>query len=272
MKNYLNSFLIILGTLVGTQNILAKPKVGKKVYKEDQIILQIELPKQKLSKKTGQKDYEGQILQKAELLKQKLGKLMLAQSSLLKKKADLLMSSSKSYKEEYIKKQQTELKEAEKAYFQEFPSTFEDLNALFGYHTKGDLKQWPEKEGPGPLYWHINHHYIDCFFELSRIPQTALYGRLINIAREGKWHADNISCFQHRLRKLVLQDLHYFINFLISKDDGTIRAFWFFYFDGPHPPKTIPESLKEVKKINADLYTLMQKALHETHKGACKGH
>ena len=51
-----------------------------------------------------------------------------------------------------------------------------------------------------------------------------------------------------------------------------LAGFGFFYFDGPHPPEKIPDELQKVQKINASMYTLMEKSLHETHKGACQGH
>ena len=116
--------------------------------------------------------------------------------------------------------------------------------------------------------------YIDAFWRLSSssISQEAFYNRLIDISRQGKWDADAVGFFQSDLTKLVLGDLAYFCKLLSQRDQVTISGFWFFYFDGPHPPENIPDALQEVKTINASMYTLMEKALHETHKGACQGH
>ena len=210
---------------------------------------------------------------------------------LLREKAHKLAEAKRAYFEQNesvwlvekaarIREKARKLAEAEQAYFEEFPASFGVFNDLFGYRYEGE---WGGDYKPGILcrepYNNMAIHpnfidYIDAFWRLSSssIAKKTFYNRLIDIGRQGKWDADAVNIFLHELRELVLNDLAYFCKLLSQRDQVTMSGFWFFYFDGPHPPKSIPDELQKVKTINASMYTLMEKALHQTHKGACQGH
>jgi hypothetical protein len=184
-------------------------------------------------------------------------------------------------KAEKLLRAKHQLERAEKEFFEAFPSSFVEFNALFGYP-----EQWEAAEGAAddPVLidllndvnkneaYQILDSYIDAFFNLHTNDRTRFYNRIIDITSEGKWEADLVSYFRLNERKVVLGDLGRFCALLAKRSDEVIQGFWFFYFDGHHPPKQIPEELRKVKEMNTRIYQLMEAALKEAQKGACQGH
>ncbi len=139
-----------------------------------------------------------------------------------------------------------------KLFFEEFPNSFQELNAIYGYNN----------DTAALLYYNSMDH-INTLFDVNNINDTIFYKKIINISIGGHWDADAVEIFQDGLRKRVLlkPELVTYILEVYSKEN--IRKFWYFYFDGVFPPKKMPEELKSIKHINPEIDKLMIQAFHE---------
>lgn len=136
-------------------------------------------------------------------------------------------------------------------FFEIFPKSFGRFDSLYGYH--------PDNKNLGVLLYESDNH-IDLLYQTSTVPKEVRLQKIINIAFCGKWDADAIGYFQHRLRESVLSNLTCSLNILRKYSDQNIKGFWHFYFDGPHPVEKIPHDLEKVKSLNDRIYQLMKEA------------
>jgi hypothetical protein len=106
-----------------------------------------------------------------------------------------------------------------------FPSNFEKFNRIYGYD---DIK------GEGDLYSKYEEH-INDFFSCSEVSNYIKLQRAINVGINGKWDADAIGLFQHKLVDLIKSNPQETLKGLnnITKEEAS--SFWHFLFDGPHP-------------------------------------
>ncbi len=197
----------------------------------------------------------------------------------IKKKLEHLEKRAKQLEKSYKKiscVQGKKSKKLQEMYFQAFPKNFFELNGLFGYKSLGldeEEKKYPKSLKQKMYFYNCSYgeKYLDTFFNLDAIKQDKFFNRLIDIGSEGSYQADLITIYAHGQNKKIKKNLKNFCKVLSKRSDKVIEGFWFFYFDGYHPPKKIPEDLQKVKNINPRIYQLMEKALKETHKGACCG-
>ena len=150
----------------------------------------------------------------------------------------------------YSKLSQTSYMKYERAYFKAFPESFEAFQAIFGFY--------PEDPNKGFLY-DSSRFYINKFFKL-KIPKENFYSKVVGIAINGKWDADAVSYFQGALRYNVKRNEKLFARLLSKRSKADIKSFWYFYFDGPHPPDKIPNELNKFKQIDPDLYKLIKQS------------
>jgi len=150
----------------------------------------------------------------------------------------------------------------EKEYFDAFPSSFGLFNRIFGDINKEPMEA---KFEPGPLY-NESDLYIEAFFNLNGVEKTQYYNRIIEICMNGRWDADAVNYFKYGTQNKVKADINLFSKLLLKRSDKEIIGFWYFYFDGPHPAKKIPDELQKVKKINSRLYSLMELALKKVQQ------
>ena len=144
----------------------------------------------------------------------------------------------------------------EKQFFDEFPATFNQLNDLYG-----------DKENkPAMLNNEAENHIIDLFNKIKSVNDTIYYRKIIGIAIGGRWDADAVNYFQHGLRERVENNVALTIYLLKKLKAADIKSFWFFYFDGAHPKKQIPDALQKVKLLDSKIYTLMIEAQNELFK------
>ena len=152
--------------------------------------------------------------------------------------------------------------EFQEDYFNAFPNSFQIFNSLFGY---SDKDPFGNETFVSPLYKE-SEGYIDVFFKLNKIEKTRYFNRIIDISINGRWYADGVSYFKHRMEEKINEDINLFSKLLIIRDDMEIQKFWYFYFDGPHPIKTLPDELQKVKEINGRLFLIMELALKEVQQ------
>lgn len=142
-------------------------------------------------------------------------------------------------------------------YFEAFPNTFALLNAFFGYTDKEPMGK---DFNPGPLY-HEAESYIEVYFNLH-IERQKRYNHMIDLCINGKWYADGVNYFKHRMEDKVTSDIDVFCELLSKRSDQEISSFWHFYFDSPVQVKEIPEELHKIKEMNKRIYSLMEQALN----------
>lgn len=159
--------------------------------------------------------------------------------------------------EEYSSK--LSIREFQIKFFEIFPNNFEDFKAIFGYDDN------TEEFEHGPLYM-SSESYIDVFFTKLDIDKNLFSEKVIDIATGGKWQADGVSAFQIYLAEEVKDDVDYYIEKLAHRNSGEIKAFWYFYFAGPHPEnykKDFSELFSKVNAIDENVGALMKEAYEE---------
>jgi hypothetical protein len=110
----------------------------------------------------------------------------------------------------------------EKVFLENFPENFKNFKSTFGWNDKLDK--------PNVLY-DVSNQYIDYLFELASEPKFNSYKKkIINIAIDGKWEADGVGYFRHKLHALIETDKE-FILLLNNLNENNINSFWRFYFD-----------------------------------------
>lgn len=141
-----------------------------------------------------------------------------------------------------------ERNKAEDLFFELFPSSFSELNSLYGF-IDGEAT---------PLYNYSEKH-IFFFNEMKSINDTLYYKKLINTSIGGRWDADAIGFFQDGVREHVLKNKKLTEYLLLSYSDKDILSFWVFFFDGPHPTNATP-SLAPYKSFDSRVLALLTKA------------
>lgn len=149
-------------------------------------------------------------------------------------------------------------------YFEVFPNTFYSFNQLFGY-SNNDTLGGQFSDFASPLY-QDSYLYVDAFLKLTVIPKTEYYNRMIDISINGKWYADGVNYFQHGMKNIVGEDLYLLCELLAKRNGKEVKSFWYFYFDGPHPDKKIPEEFVSMKISNPQIYSIMEEAHLEVLK------
>jgi hypothetical protein len=160
-----------------------------------------------------------------------------------------LLSTASSNDTRYIYQEQ---------FFKEFPNTFDQLLELYGYNEK--------KSTPNILYYEAPNHILKLFNGLSNINDTLYYRKIIQISIGGHWDVDAVNYFQNGLRERVLNKPELTVSVLRHMPVDKTRSFWYFYFDGAHPKKQIPEQLLRIKSIDNKIYDLMLEVHNEVLK------
>lgn len=146
----------------------------------------------------------------------------------------------------------------QRLFFDAFPSSFVDFNAMFGWTTDAETKEIKY----GPLY--DGHKEVDLFFRLQIVPDETFYKKMIDIWNGGQWNADAINYFQQGLRRKVFNNPTLTFRLLSKLTDQEIERLFVFFFDGPHPQyKVIPKELESMKSYDARIYRLMDNGLSQ---------
>ena len=182
-------------------------------------------------------------------------------SDTIVKHSDTIFSKAQKLKRLYVLSTASSTDASDKykqQFFDEFPSTFEQLNELYGYNY--------DTNKPAPLYNEFEKHIVDLFNNLNNINDTLYYKKIISIAIGGHWDGDAINAFQHGLQIKVLNNPELTVYILKNMPENKISSFWYFYFDGVHPKKQIPARLQSIESVNNRVYNLMIDAQNEVLK------
>lgn len=135
-------------------------------------------------------------------------------------------------------------------FFNEFPSTFREFDALYGYRNGT----------AAPLYHEAESHIIGLFNSMEVVNDTLYYNKLISIAIGGEWDADAVNFFQGKLGDRVCKNMALTVYLLDKLPIEKVRSFWFFYFDGVHPKKQIEPCLRPLADSNPAMYKIIVEA------------
>lgn len=147
----------------------------------------------------------------------------------------------------------------QRRFFQAFPSTFKELEGLYGNRLDAHQQH-------APLYGEAEQHIAGLFNSLPRIDEATYYRKLIALAIGGHWEADAVNFFQNGLMNKVLANPGLVAALLQPLNKEQILSFWAFYFDEPYPKKALPVPLQKMKSLNSNVYHLMLKAQDEVLK------
>lgn len=128
-------------------------------------------------------------------------------------------------------------------FFCAFPSSFEAMQAVFGFD---------DKKGAAPLYeYPKGENVIRYFSQLRSIPDSMYYDKYVKINIEGVWEGDNIrKAFDFGSR--LLDDTKNACNALSKFSDTEIKTVFRFIFDGPHPKNEYNENLYKKLQTKID--------------------
>ena len=127
-------------------------------------------------------------------------------------------------------------------FLKEFPSTFLELNAIYGWNTKTD--------SPAILYDESQNHIL-LFEKTYKCFQNEWIEKSVGIAINGKWEADAITYFQKSLRNVLLKNPTIFFNILSKRTKKENLSFWKFVIDGPVRDKILIFNIRKLTSKNA---------------------
>ena len=178
--------------------------------------------------------------------------------SLILDSIDIKAIKLKENYEQVINASKAEKESLNLIFFNSFPSSFDEMNDLFGYNETRE----------GPLY-SDDLKIIKYFSQLDLIDKEAYYNKYIDICINGKWEADNITR-GFDIYKRILDDTNTICEVLAKKSDSELESIFRFVFDGPHPDNQfnhklnnqfmsqIPNKFERLKKhINFSLEILI---------------
>jgi hypothetical protein len=113
--------------------------------------------------------------------------------------------------------------EALAKFFTAMPTTFSCFNRLFGYDDK-----------PAPLYFEPQLHVLFPKFRAA-VPINELTTKLVNLAVNARWEADQTGALQDAVRNILEKDTVLFMQIMQNHDQNDQASIWLFLFDDPHP-------------------------------------
>lgn len=125
---------------------------------------------------------------------------------------------------------------------------------LYGYEDTNGGK-------PAILYHYSYDHIAKFLGTMTSVNGTMYYNKIIAISVDAHWQADAESFFQDVVRERTAKDMA-LVHYILSQyPEEKILQFWKFYFDGPHPAKTIDKDLHSYfKRTDANMCRLIVKA------------
>ncbi len=142
----------------------------------------------------------------------------------------------------------------ESAFFEEFPDDYKTFAAIYGYEDTN-------VGNPGILYHYSYHHIAKFLGTMTSVNDTMYYNKIIAISVDAHWQADAESFFQEIMKERTFKNMA-LVHYILSQyPEDKVLQFWKFYFDGPHPAKTIDKDLHSYfKRRDANMCRLIVKA------------
>ena len=128
---------------------------------------------------------------------------------------------------EYLQASTSDKRKIQQNFFDAFPNTFNEMQALFGYDMNSGT--------PSPLYSE-GDKLIYFFSTLGAIERTEYYKKYVSINLDGIWEADNIQGGFYLTERFKFEP-EVFCNQMAKFTDYELTSVFTFVFDGPHPSK-----------------------------------
>ncbi len=158
----------------------------------------------------------------------------------------------------------------QRQYFDRFPGTFDDFDAIFGWNWTGGL----DGSGRGGPLYSDSIEYIDAFFSLSAIPRREFDEKLISLCIGGHWDADAVNYLKHYMTDLFTSRARAVLR---DREDQEVKAFFIFYFDSAQrvfhedaKPPEIPPNFLEWETAEPRLYRLILEVIQELYGKSSK--
>lgn len=150
-----------------------------------------------------------------------------------------------------------EKQRVEKLFFCVFPSSYKEMDLLFGvdYYT-----------GKGPLYDN-GMPIIEYFNQISTVPKDIYYEKFISMCVDGVWQADNMDG-GFGFKQKLLNDTKECCKQLSKRTDEEIKSVFYYLFDEPHPNNQYSRKVylkvkQAIAKEDERLLSLLQKTYNE---------
>lgn len=151
--------------------------------------------------------------------------------------------------------------ESKEQFFEAFPSTFLSFVNIYGFSDEDGFKQH--------VLYEVYHPHLEFFCSLKNtIPKKSYYEKLIGLSINGHWEADAVGLLQNCLEESIKEDLSMIISILENHSDREVSSFWYFLFDGPHPPKNMPLAINKAGEVNAHMADLAKAAFLNVQENA----
>lgn len=114
-------------------------------------------------------------------------------------------------------------------FLKEFPSSFRELNEVYGWDDKNNVRRELNK---------VTEQHLELFGKMYGCFPKQWTQKSIRIALNGKWDADAVNYFQDLLQKKIGQNPNLYFFYLSKFTDKENISFWKFIIDGPfkHEP------------------------------------
>lgn len=144
-----------------------------------------------------------------------------------------------------------------KQFFQSFPDNYADFVALYGYSESPDTL--------AILYPDALTHIDKFFAARTAVGDVVFFNKLIDLSINGHWQADGVGYLQEGIRRSFSENENAMKDLLRKRTTDEQYAFWYFYFDGPHPDKAKPpiEYSKRFGAMYATIKLAYTNALNE---------
>lgn len=131
----------------------------------------------------------------------------------------------------------------QEAYFEAFPATWKDYNMTYQYLSNDNYDL---------TMYHLADKQVRAFGNLTSIPDSIYFKKLVNISIGARMGADAPSALQELLWEKMKTNMEEIFAYLSYLRKGHQMEFWEFYWSNIVESKDIPEEFYRLKKLNQE--------------------
>lgn len=145
-----------------------------------------------------------------------------------------------------------------------FPSTFADFNRIYGTGLV-DPFDGLEVAQPGVLF-KVAYDHLQLLTEICTDDTIECPSKLIGLGINGHWDADAVDVLQGIIHEFSIKKPRLFLTVLCSRSSSELQSFWRFYFDGPHPMRSLPSVFGQYQNHFPHVYSTMEEVYNKSLK------